>query len=85
MCMCLIPLSFTVAFWHNANRTWSSRLASDQDHSVVSDRIASLVDAEREADSKIDAHFAELIENLEKGTKTMSRIEDVSNAVFSTV
>jgi hypothetical protein len=51
----------------------------------VSDRIASLVDAEREADTKIDERFAELIENLEKGARTLSRIEEVLNVVSSAV
>jgi pantothenate synthetase len=79
-----MSLSLPATFWSTTNRTPSSRLARDQDHAAVSDRIASLVDAERQADAKIDARFAELMENLEKGTRAMSRIEEVLNMVFST-
>lgn len=60
-------------------------LASDQDQKAVSDRIASLVNAEREAATKIDERFAELMENLEKDASTLSRIEQVLNAVSSAV
>jgi hypothetical protein len=43
------------------------------------------VEAEREADTKIDERFAELMENLERGSRTLSRIEEVVNAVSSAV
>ena len=51
----------------------------------MSERIASLVDAEREAETRIDERFAELMANLEKGDKTLSRIEEAMNLVSSTM
>lgn len=83
--MCLSSSSLFATFYRATNKTWPIRLARDQDQAVVSDRIASLVDAETQSDAKIDAHFAELMERLEKGNRTLSKIEEVSNAVLSTV
>ena len=51
----------------------------------MSDRIASLVSAEREAEARIDERFAELMANLEKGDKALSRIEEAMNLVSSTM
>jgi len=83
--MFCVFLNFIVGLNCSANATRCSRLACDQNQKLVSDRIASLVDAEREAETRIDERFAELMANLEKGDKTLSRIEEAMNLVSSTM
>lgn len=43
------------------------------------------MDAEGEANAKIDARFAEMIEKLEEGNKAISRVEAVAIAAYTTV
>jgi hypothetical protein len=68
-----------------ANGFGTCRITEKLDHAVIREKIVSLMKAEEEANARIADRFAQLLHETEEEAMALSRIETVSNAVFSAV